>query len=105
MSIFIGKVAIEIGLPSAKELLEVALPQETENEIINIIKNTKGVRTFHRLKTRKVGNSIAIDVHVKLDRTITFVESHDIASEIEKRLRDQFGHNTHITIHTEPLHE
>ncbi|MBN2744474.1 MAG: cation transporter [Marinilabiliaceae bacterium] len=105
VSIFIIKVAIELGLPSVKELLESALPHETEAEILHIIHHTPGVRDSHRLRTRKIGNSYAIDIHVQLDRHISFVESHDIASLIERNLRERYGFQTHINIHTEPLKE
>jgi cation diffusion facilitator family transporter len=103
VSFFIVKVAIELGLPSVKELLEAALPHETENEIIEIVHNTPGVKDSHRLKTRKIGNAYAIDIHVQLNRSISFVESHDIATNIENNLRERFGQQTQINIHTEPL--
>ena len=103
VSFFIVKVAIQLGLPSVRELLETALPLEVENEILKIVHETPCVRASHRLKTRKIGSSYAIDIHVKLDRDISFVKSHDIATEIEEKLRERFGSRTHISIHTEPL--
>ena len=103
VSLFIMKVAVELGLPSVKELLEGALPDEVESEVIDIIHQTPGVKDSQRLKTRKIGNVYAIDIHVKLDRTISFVESHDIASHIESRLRERYGQQTLINIHAEPF--
>jgi cation diffusion facilitator family transporter len=103
VSLFIVKVAFQLGLPSVKELLEAALPEETEKEIINIIHLTPGVKDSHRLKTRKIGNIYAIDIHIQLDRDISFIESHDIATQVERNIRNRFGIQTHINIHTEPL--
>ena len=54
-------------------------------------------------QTRKIGNIYAIDVHIKLDKNISFVKSHDVATEIEVRLRDKFGPRTITNIHTEPF--
>lgn len=105
VSFFIIKVAVELGLPSVKELLEAALPDDVEKEILEIIHQTPGVKDSHRLRTRKIGNIYAIDIHVKLDRTISFVESHDIATLIEINLRERYGVQTQINIHTEPLRE
>lgn len=105
VSVFIVKVAIELGLPSAHELLERALPKETESEIADIIKSNSEILAFHNLKTRKVGNVYAIDVHIKMDKNTTFVHSHDIATEIEQKLRARFGEKTLTNIHTEPFRE
>lgn len=102
VSFFIIKVAIELGIPSVQELLEKSLPTETEKEIIDIINSNKKILAHHNLKTRKIGNVYAVDVHIKLDRNTTFVHSHDIATELELKLRERFGDNTLTNIHTEP---
>lgn len=103
VSIFIIKVAIELGLPSVHELLEKALPHEIELKIANIIESHTEIKAHHNLKTRKIGNIYAIDVHIKMDKDISFVHSHDIASDLEKNLREQFGEQTITNIHTEPF--
>jgi cation diffusion facilitator family transporter len=103
VSFFIVKVAFDLGVPCMHELLERSLPQETENIIIDLIESHPDVKFQHNLKTRKVGNIYAIDVHIKLDKNISFVKSHDVATEIEIRLRDKFGPRTITNIHTEPF--
>lgn len=103
VSVFIVKVSVDLGMPSVRELLESSLPKEVEAEIISLIGQDRDIRAFHRLKTRKIGNVYAIDVHIKLDRDTSFVRSHDIATELEQRFRQQYGPDTQISIHTEPL--
>lgn len=105
VSFFILKVAIELGKPSMHELLEQSLPQSTQDEIISIIASHPDICFQHNLKTRRIGNIIAIDIHIKLDRNISFVRSHDIATEIEVLLREKFGERTITNIHTEPCKE
>ncbi len=102
VSCFIIKIAIELGIPSMHELLERSLPVETEDKIIHIIESHPDIITFHNLKTRKVGQIYAIDVHIKMDKEISFVKSHDIATDIEVALRKKFGERTITSIHTEP---
>jgi len=104
VSFFIVKVAWELAKPSIKELLESALSEETENEISELIQHVQGVENFHRLKTRKIGNTYAIEAHVRVDKDLSVEASHNIASEIEKLLRDKFGIQTHIGIHIEPYY-
>ncbi len=105
VSFFIARVAFQIGFPSIQELLEASLPPSVEKEIADIIRHTDKVRFFHNLQTRKIGNSCAIDVHIKLDRDISLVEAHDVATEIEQNLRKKFGQNMQINIHMEPVSE
>lgn len=102
VSLFIMNVAIKLGLPAVKELLEAALPENVEKEIIEIVNRTPGVKDHHRLKTRKIGNNYAIDLHVKMDKDLTLEESHDIATAIEQNLYEKYGGKTQISIHMEP---
>lgn len=102
VSFLIIHIAIKIGLPSAKELMEAALPDEIENEILLIVNKTPGVKGSHRLKTRKIGNIYAIDIHIKMDGELSLTESHDIATAVEQKLYKKFGNKTHINIHMEP---
>ena len=103
VSFFIVKVAIDLGIPSIHELLEKALPKEINAEISTIILDNPEIKAFHNLKTRKIGTIYAVDVHIKLDREVSFVHSHDIATDVEINLRRRFGENTITNIHTEPF--
>lgn len=103
VSIFIIKVAYDLGIPSIHELLEQALPTEIEEKICEIIETDKEILAYHNLKTRKIGDIYAINVHIKLDNNTSFVHSHVIATKLEKRLENTFGENTITNIHTEPI--
>ena len=103
VSFFIIKVAIDLGLPSFHELLERSLPKEIVKEITDIINSDEEIKAFHNLKTRKIGNIYAIDVHIKLDREISFIHSHEVATTLEIKLRQRFGEKTITSIHTEPF--
>ena len=102
ISALIFKVGIEIIKPAIDELLELSLPVPTVVEIENIMYETPGVRGLHHLRTRRIGNNIAIEVHLKMDGDLTLTQAHEIASEVERRIRARFGQETHIGIHMEP---
>ncbi|MBU0559932.1 MAG: cation diffusion facilitator family transporter [Bacteroidetes bacterium] len=105
VSIFIVNVAWSLATPSVKELLENSLPEKMEDEISSIIESVSGVKGYHNLRTRKIGNSVAIEAHVKVDKYLSVEDSHNIASEIEKLLRKKYGTQTHTGIHIEPFYE
>ncbi len=105
VSFFILRVAISISMESLAELIETSLPKPQEKEILEIAGRVDGVHNPHDLKTRKIGNDIAIDLHIYVKRDLNIEEAHDITVEIEKCLRNKYGQDTHISIHTEPLIE
>lgn len=102
VSLFIIRVAWQLVKPSIDELLEKSLPKEMEDTITAVILSFKGVRSPHHLRTRYIGNTIAIEVHIRLDGSMTLNEAHDITKGIEAALKEKFGERTHIGIHMEP---
>ena len=99
VSILIAISAIEMLIPNLNELLEKSLPRETEDEIVSIIMQDRQIQNCHNLKTRKIGSTFAIDAHIRM----TVDESHRITEEVERRLRSQYGSQTLVGIHVEPL--
>lgn len=102
ISIAIIIVGVRLAAPSISELLEASLPEDTEKEIIDIASGVEGVEDIHELKTRRNGMSYIIEAHIVVDPTITIVEAHDIATEVEDVLKNRYGSETQISIHIEP---
>lgn len=96
------KVAWDLLVPSVGELTERSLPESTEQEIIGLIESVEGVCQPHNLRTRRIGNRIAAEVHIRLDGAMTLNEAHEKASAIERLFKGRFGDNAHIIIHMEP---
>ena len=96
------KVAVELLKGSMDELTECSLPPETEAEIEEIIRTFPDVSEPHNLRTRKIGNRIAIEAHLRMKGDTTLLEAHDRATEIEQKIKGRFGPQTHITLHMEP---
>jgi len=96
------KTVVDLLKGSMDDLTECSLPEETEQEIITIVHSVPDVENPHNLRTRRIGNRIAIEMHVRMAGHMTLDEAHQRASLIEQRLRERFGTQTHITIHMEP---
>ena len=97
------KVAWDLLGPSFGELTDSSLPADTEQEMLAIIRGVPGVEDPHNLRTRRIGNRIAAEVHIRLDGTLPLSEAHEKASEVERRFKDRFGAQSHIIVHMEPL--
>ena len=99
------KVAWDLLGPSFGELTDSSLPADTEQEMLAIIRGVPGVEDPHNLRTRRIGNRIAAEVHIRLDGTLPLSEAHEKASEVERRFKDRFGAQSHIIVHMEPKQE
>ena len=103
VSFFIIQVAIKLIKPCLDELLERALPEEVQEGIKQIVGNFKDAHELHNLRTRKIGNYYAIEFHIRMDGSKSLEETHDRITEIELKLREQYGSGTYVTIHVEPI--
>lgn len=102
VSALIIKTSVDLIKPCIDELLEKSLPKQQEKKIIDIILSFPQVSSPHHLRTRHIGNNIAIEVHIRMDGTMPLKEAHDITKAIETALRKEFGEKAHIGIHMEP---
>lgn len=103
VSVLIFITAFRLLRQASGELLEESLPRETENQIERIVYQDPLASDVHNLHTRRIGSIIAIEMHLRLPGDISLTESHTHATEIEKRLRAEFGPGTHIMLHIEPI--
>ena len=87
---------------SINELLEASLGQEENQKILDVVRQTPGVFYPHQLRTRRIGNTIAIEITIKVDPTLSIVQAHDIATKVENRLREEFGKDIFVSTHIEP---
>lgn len=90
-------------IPCVDELLEKSLPVEVEDEILKTILSFPGISSPHHLRTRRIGSYCAIEVHVRMDGSISLEEAHETATAVENKLKRQFGKGTLVSIHVEPV--
>lgn len=103
VSFFIMKAAWSVLSKAVDELTDGSLPKETEDEIESIVSEDNEVSVVHNLCTRRIGNRIAIEMHVRMPGETSLYVAHRHATEIENRLKQRFGTATHISIHLEPV--
>ena len=99
----IVKVAVDLIKNGMGDLLEQSLPDDVENEILDIVNSVPEVVEPHDLCTRRIGNHYAIEMHILMNGDIPLKDAHDRATEIERLLKERYGEETHVTIHVEPL--
>ena len=105
VSLFIIKSGYDIIKPCISELLEASLPEKSEREIVRLVKTVPGIVSVNNLRTRRIGNGIAVDLHARMDGNMTLSEAHDKATAAERAIKKAFGKNSIINIHMEPVRE
>lgn len=102
VGLFIAKVSIDLLLGGIGDLMEQSLPDDVEQEILRLAASVPDVVEPHDLRTRRIGNHYAIELHILMDGNMPLCEAHDKASEVEELLRRHYGEETHVVVHVEP---
>lgn len=96
------KVAFDLLKDSMGELTDQSLSADEEHEILDIIASFPDVSEPHNLRTRRIGNRIAIESHIRMDGNLPLSSAHEHASAIERKLKERFGPDALVTLHMEP---
>ena len=96
------KVAWDLLKGSLGELTDQSLSADEEREIVTLITSFPDVTEPHNLRTRRIGNRVAIESHVRMDGDLSLHVVHERASAIEHKLKERFGPETLVTLHMEP---
>jgi cation diffusion facilitator family transporter len=102
VALLIIRAAIQLALDSARDLIDVRLPQEEVEEIRrHIMAFAPTVRGFHKLRTRKGGSVRFVDFHLRMDASMSVDESHRVADMVTCSIKQHYP-GTLVTIHIEP---
>ncbi|SIQ88163.1 cation diffusion facilitator family transporter [Alkalispirochaeta americana] len=102
VAVLIIGVGIKTSVLAIREMTDVALPGEECQRILEDVAAVPGVSDPHNLKTRKLGTTVAVEVHFRVDGSITVDAGHLIATAVEARIKDRFGEDTRVITHVEP---
>ena len=100
---FIVHVAWKLFKACFGDLMEASLPDDVEQEILDVINSFPDVSDPHNLRTRRIGDHYAIEVHIRMDGDIPLVKAHSRTHHIELALKEKFGEKTHVVVHVEPV--
>ena len=89
VSVFIIKAAWGLVMQSVKELTDASLSEKEEDEILKTASEEEGVGEIHNLRTRRIGNNIAIEMHVRMPGSLSLYAAHEHATAIENRLKQK----------------
>ena len=102
VALLILKAAFELTWRSARDLLDVSLPQEDVAWIGGFVAQSwPVVRSIHNLQTRKAGPYRFIDFHLVVEDSMSVAEAHALGDEIVEAIKERLP-QTRVLIHMEP---
>ncbi len=102
VGIFIFWAAFGIAVGAFRELCEHAAEPEVRLRIEEILNDSESIRSWHQLRTRRVGREILVDVHIQVDPGLSILQGHEITGVLKHRLANSLGAPCNTLIHLEP---
>lgn len=98
VAVIVIAASVRLAGRTIDDLLDKA-PTGLDQLIARQVVEIPGVAGVHRLRLRQTGGKIQGDIHVVMDRSVSFIDGHKIATEVELKLAQ---HNADIVVHFEP---
>lgn len=101
VALLIMKVAYDLTREAGKPLVDSRLPRQEVQKVRDILLSDERIVGYHKLRTRKAGAERHVDVHLIVPEQMSIAQAHEVAEEIEDKIRGELGH-MYIMTHIEP---
>ena len=82
--------------------MPVARDNESVRERIMVIARNSGL-AVHHVTVHDLGGKLTVSIDLEVDGDMALTAAHDIAHELERSIRDDFGEDVEVDTHIEPL--
>lgn len=100
--IIILKIAIDIYIKAANQLMDHSADKSTIETIKNDITEIDGVIQIDELKTRIHANKVYVDVEISVSKKLSLTEAHDIAEKVHLKIENNNEKVKHCMVHVNP---
>jgi divalent metal cation (Fe/Co/Zn/Cd) transporter len=80
----------------------VARDNESVRERIMVIARNSGL-AVHHVTVHDLGGRLTVSIDLEVDGEMALSAAHDIAQELERNIRDEFGEDAEVDTHIEPM--
>lgn len=101
ISAWICYTGIRISIEGYKILMDEAINERMEEEIIETIKTYSKIDHIDKITSKPIGNNYIIIVKLSIDGNMTINESHDIVSKLKYDIL-KINHISDVIIHVNP---
>lgn len=96
------KAGVETGYQSVMELVDAAVPLHVLAPIKATILQVEGVKGCHRLRGRRAGSYLYLDVHIEVDPFSSVSAAHDIGENVRQQIHKLHNEVAEVFIHIDP---
>ncbi|CAN6312788.1 unnamed protein product [Urochloa humidicola] len=96
------KAGIQTGYESVLELVDAAVDPSLLQPISETILKVDGVKGCHRLRGRKAGTSLYLDVHTEVYPFLSVSAAHDIGETVRHQIQKEHNQVAEVFIHIDP---
>lgn len=102
VSVFILGAAVRITWPALRQLADSGAAERELALVEEIARQTPGVQAVHAIRTRQLGSSLEVDLHVLVDGGKSVREGHEVSEEVKRRLLAHGPDIVDVVVHVEP---
>jgi cation diffusion facilitator family transporter len=102
---FIFHIGYQSFRTSAHELMDGLPQQDLVTAIAALAGEVEGVDGVHEIRARHSGQFLIVDLKLDMDPEMTVKRSHEIATEVKRRIFDHFPNVGDVMIHINPSDE
>ena len=102
VAVMVAKVGWDLIWPSLQELVDTSLDPELVDELHAAAATIDGVKHAHTLRSRSMGHSILLDLHIQVSPRISVSEGHRIAEAVRLALRERAPRLADVMVHVDP---
>jgi len=96
------KAGFEILWPAIVEITEAQADSEIEAEIQSYAQQNSEIREVHAIRSRRIGSTILLDLHLLVDPQMSIDKAHAIAENFKSDILKQKDEVVDVIIHIEP---
>ena len=102
VALLILRVAWKIAAPALAELTEKGASRNELQTIEALACDVSDVCSVHKIRTRRLGSGLFVDLHMVVDGDLTVRASHEIASVVQQKLLKNGPSVVDVIVHIEP---
>lgn len=102
VALMIAKIGYDLGYQGVMELVDTGLDPETVEQIKQKILSHEDVCELHMLRTRQMGHTALVDVHILVAPRLSVSEAHHISENVEHSVINSFDEINDVTVHIDP---
>lgn len=102
VAVMILKAAWDIIRPALAELIDTGASKQDYQQIVELSQNVSGVASVHKVRTRRSGAGLYVDLHALVDGSMSVDAGHEIATQLQRKLIFDGPSVVDVTVHIEP---